>query len=389
MSFSTNPNTDYLRLLAAAHQQGLVVAPSLQSNPCGNDLRTLSLLSTLAQQHPTNHAPAQQHPHTNHDTSYSANNILQNLLKQKIAEEEQCNKAAALLALARNVSPDLVALALLRKQQQQEEAATQQQHQQQHQHQLQEQIRRLEVQALLSTNAQSALRGAFVGRLGIGGRPLTVSHALQQAIPNSSASSGSGVSVAVPNPPIHHLSPYCSIAAATATTTHSSTSTHQDGKNAGAFPRKLHQMLKDLQKSDQADIASFIAGGLAFHIHDPKDFADKIMPKYFRMGRFSSFQRQLNLYCFERIAEGPHKGGYYHEMFVEARPGLTALMKRIKIKGRHQVKNQVLHLQNQREIQQAGALAPKMAAAGETPSSHPHKVYDDEDSSSSAESDVT
>ena len=245
MSFSTNPNTDYLRLLAVAHQQGLVVAPSLQSNPCGNDLRTLSLLSTLAQQHPTNHAPA-QHPHTNHDTSYSANNILQNLLKQKIAEEEQCNKAAALLALARNVSPDLVALALLRKQQQQEEAATQQQHQQQQQHQLQEQIRRLEVQALLSTNAQSALRGAFVGRLGVGGRPLTVSHALQQAIPNSSASSGSGVSVAVPNPPIHHLSPYCSIAATT-TTTNISTSTHQDGKNAGTFPRKLHQMLIDLQ----------------------------------------------------------------------------------------------------------------------------------------------
>lgn len=57
------------------------------------------------------------------------------------------------------------------------------------------------------------------------------------------------------------------------------------------------------------------------------------MPKYFRMSRFSSFQRQLNLYDFQRVTEGPDKGAYYHELFVQGRPILSTMMKRNKIKG--------------------------------------------------------
>jgi HSF-type DNA-binding len=35
------------------------------------------------------------------------------------------------------------------------------------------------------------------------------------------------------------------------------------------------------------------------------------MPLHFRMSRYSSFQRQLNLYDFQRITEGPDKGAYH------------------------------------------------------------------------------
>eukprot|EP00542_Grammatophora_oceanica_P022526 CAMPEP_0194049662 /NCGR_PEP_ID=MMETSP0009_2-20130614/30816_1 /TAXON_ID=210454 /ORGANISM="Grammatophora oceanica, Strain CCMP 410" /LENGTH=396 /DNA_ID=CAMNT_0038695869 /DNA_START=47 /DNA_END=1237 /DNA_ORIENTATION=- len=100
------------------------------------------------------------------------------------------------------------------------------------------------------------------------------------------------------------------------------------------FPRKLHRMLRDLSlQPGGSDIASFLPHGRAFAIHHPKRFVTEVMPLYFRMSRFSSFQRQLNLYDFKRITEGRDKGSYYHELFVRGQPALASQMRRTKIKG--------------------------------------------------------
>lgn len=108
----------------------------------------------------------------------------------------------------------------------------------------------------------------------------------------------------------------------------------------GTFPQKLHQMLSDLEREEGGtDIASFLPHGRAFAIHKPRDFVKLVMPKYFRMSRFSSFQRQLNLYEFQRITDGPDKGAYFHDMFVHGRPHLSTMMKRNKIKGVKKDKN--------------------------------------------------
>ena len=102
----------------------------------------------------------------------------------------------------------------------------------------------------------------------------------------------------------------------------------------GTFPQKLHMMLSDLENEEGGrDIASWLPHGRAFAIHKPKEFVKSIMPKYFRMSRFSSFQRQLNLYEFQRITEGPDKGAYFHELFLHGRPMLCTQIKRNKIKG--------------------------------------------------------
>lgn len=110
----------------------------------------------------------------------------------------------------------------------------------------------------------------------------------------------------------------------------------QGGKKGrtGTFPQKLHQMLSDLEKEEGGtDIASYLPHGHAFIIHDPSEFVKKIMPKYFRMSRFSSFQRQLNLYEFNRITDGPDKGAYFHDLFHRGRPVLASQIRRNKIKG--------------------------------------------------------
>lgn len=129
----------------------------------------------------------------------------------------------------------------------------------------------------------------------------------------------------------------------------------------GTFPQKLHQMLSDLERAGQTDIASFLSHGRAFAIHKPRDFVKQVMPKYFRMSRFSSFQRQLNLYDFQRITEGPDKGAYFHELFVQGRPILSTMMKRNKIKGVKQLQQQ--EREHLKQEQKRATAAKKKAAA--------------------------
>jgi hypothetical protein len=131
----------------------------------------------------------------------------------------------------------------------------------------------------------------------------------------------------------------------------------------GTFPQKLHQMLADLAGQEGgADIASFLPHGRAFAIHKPRDFVKHVMPKYFRMSRFSSFQRQLNLYDFQRITEGPDKGSYYHELFVQNRPILATMMKRNKIKG---IKNKNNETDTTASAENSTSSAPPVKAQDE------------------------
>lgn len=58
-----------------------------------------------------------------------------------------------------------------------------------------------------------------------------------------------------------------------------------------------------------------------------------ILPAYFQLSKFPSFQRQLNLYGFRRLTKGPDRGGYYHECFLRGKPFLISKIKRMKLKG--------------------------------------------------------
>lgn len=112
------------------------------------------------------------------------------------------------------------------------------------------------------------------------------------------------------------------------------------------FPEKLHRMLIEIEKDGNAHIISFFPHGRAFGIHDTDQFEEKIMPKYYKQSRLSSFQRQLNLYGFTRIVSGPDSGGYYHELFLKGRSALCTHMRRVGIpKGvdRRKIKSTPLH----------------------------------------------
>ncbi|EED88190.1 predicted protein [Thalassiosira pseudonana CCMP1335] len=98
------------------------------------------------------------------------------------------------------------------------------------------------------------------------------------------------------------------------------------------FPEKLMDML-DKESLLHVDIISWCPHGRAFIVKKPKEFTSKLMEKYFRQSKLTSFQRQLNLYGFRRITQGIDSGAYYHELFLKDRRHLCTRMVRQKVKG--------------------------------------------------------
>jgi hypothetical protein len=109
-----------------------------------------------------------------------------------------------------------------------------------------------------------------------------------------------------------------------------------------SFPFKLHRLLDDAENCGFDEIVSWMATSEergarrnAFRVHKPKEFARLIMPRsrYFpRSSKYRSFQRQLNIWCFERIESGPHHNAYHHPLFVRGCQSLCEQMVRIKVK---------------------------------------------------------
>lgn len=108
-------------------------------------------------------------------------------------------------------------------------------------------------------------------------------------------------------------------------------------RGAESFPVILHRALVklDLITTGGDKIASFLPDGKSFQIWNQQLFEKKIIPIYFpKMTSFASFQRQLNLYDFQRTGgTSLHRGNYRHHMFDRASPELARQMKRRKIKG--------------------------------------------------------
>lgn len=97
------------------------------------------------------------------------------------------------------------------------------------------------------------------------------------------------------------------------------------------FPEKLHRMIREVENNGQESIIGFLSHGRAFAIRHPDRFIKEVMPIYFKQSRLSSFQRQLNLYGFTRVTNGPDAGAYYHELFLKGRPALATHMRRVGV----------------------------------------------------------
>ena len=66
------------------------------------------------------------------------------------------------------------------------------------------------------------------------------------------------------------------------------------------FPMKLYELVE----TGPSDTVAWSSSGKSFLIVNPDAFCNHILPKHFRHNKLTSFQRQLNLYGFQRIAKG-------------------------------------------------------------------------------------
>lgn len=112
------------------------------------------------------------------------------------------------------------------------------------------------------------------------------------------------------------------------------------------FPWKLHRILDDADAKGFNDIISWVPSENGFKVHKTKQFDEEIMPKYFDKTKYKSFQRQLNMWGFDRVGQGPYKGAYLHDCFIRGQPKLCENMQRTKIKGIHSKKLRKSLLQN-------------------------------------------
>ena len=101
------------------------------------------------------------------------------------------------------------------------------------------------------------------------------------------------------------------------------------------FPLKLHNMLAhiDLYESELSSIVSWQPHGRCFLVHNIKAFTADVLHRFFQQKKYASFQRQLNLYGFNRITSGPDRGSYYHELFLRGKTVLCRGINRMKVKG--------------------------------------------------------
>lgn len=92
------------------------------------------------------------------------------------------------------------------------------------------------------------------------------------------------------------------------------------------FPLKLHEILGNPEFSH---ILSWLPHGRAWRIVRHKEFEEKVIPLYFRHGRYSSFARQVNGWGFRRIKHGTDYNAYYHDSFLRGLPQSCTQMKRV------------------------------------------------------------
>lgn len=91
-------------------------------------------------------------------------------------------------------------------------------------------------------------------------------------------------------------------------------------------------MLESVAVEGLDHIVSWQPHGRSFIVHKPKEFTE-LLPRFFKLSKIPSFQRQLNLYGFVRLTRATDRGAYYHELFLRGKPFLIRHMNRVKVKG--------------------------------------------------------
>ncbi|CAJ1941317.1 unnamed protein product [Cylindrotheca closterium] len=129
----------------------------------------------------------------------------------------------------------------------------------------------------------------------------------------------------------------------TSRTASASSNEAQSDRPTVQFPWRLHELLTEAETNGNDAIISWIPGtNNAFKVKNKEKFTNEILPEYFNATKYKSFQRNLNLWGFESITEGPNKGGCQHPIFIRGDREKCHYMIRQKVKGQKQKQQESL-----------------------------------------------
>lgn len=108
------------------------------------------------------------------------------------------------------------------------------------------------------------------------------------------------------------------------------------------FARRLYEMLQSeaklaLTSPEKNALISWSESGFAFRILDVDGFTSSVLPKHFRTKKFSSFQRNLNLYGFTKVRRGPDTDMYAHQSFIRGKPELLLNLRKCSSASRRKM----------------------------------------------------
>ena len=133
----------------------------------------------------------------------------------------------------------------------------------------------------------------------------------------------------------------------------------------GIFPCKLHDMLEYASRYNMEHVSiEWTLNGTAFIVNDP-DGLMKILPLFFGQTKYRSFRRQLNIWSFERIDNGPKNKGavFQHPYFIRGQKHICENMTRDSFKRSNTSTSSLSSMQyqqrslSQQAIQQAHQAA--------------------------------
>ncbi|KNC98069.1 uncharacterized protein SPPG_06481 [Spizellomyces punctatus DAOM BR117] len=106
-----------------------------------------------------------------------------------------------------------------------------------------------------------------------------------------------------------------------------------DGDHVASFVAKLYSLLED---PDHRRFVEWNEAGDVFVVFHTDEFAETVLPKYFKHSKFPSFVRQLNIYGFYRVSDArksPHVRSkeacvFSHRYFLRGRKDLLPAIRR-------------------------------------------------------------
>ena len=109
-------------------------------------------------------------------------------------------------------------------------------------------------------------------------------------------------------------------------------------------PNFLFKLYQILETSEFKEIINWSENGKSFIVKNIHDFAEKILPKYYKHNNYSSFIRQLNIYDFHKTRNNNNFHIFQHKNFIKGEKKLLRMIKRKNKKER--IKFRFFKIQN-------------------------------------------